>query len=203
MEVRKSCPLKCSEHCLHYAADFCYYEQAVKLYSGKVICGSDNGKSGSMVFLDIDSGKIVHIENYPDAKRMYKLLTDFRPKYAVIEQVFMAAGFKNVASTNFEIMGRYKQLFELLDIPYDAVRAVSWRKALNIKAKGRPAQKAASIVKAQELFNKDFDCLCTDYGHIKDHKRVIEREPDDNKCESALIAYYALQQYKKGLVNEA
>ena len=156
------------------------------------------GFSGSVVLLEPTTMKLVHIEPYPNAKRMYQLIEDFRPMYAAIEQVFMAPGFRGVASSNFEIMGRYMQMFELLDVPYETVRAVSWRAKLGIKAKGRPAQKAASIAKAKELFSpEEFNRLCTDYTRIDKtlHKRVTERWPDDNKCESALIGVYSAMKW--------
>lgn len=190
------CCKECSSECDYYDEMMptqCYYHKQIENYRGKVVWGSDNGLSGSVVLLDINDGHIVHIEPYPNAKRMYQLIKDFQPLQATIEQVFMAPGFRGVASSNFEIMGRYMQLFELLDVPYDTVRAVSWRAKLGIKAKGRPAQKAASIAKSKELFSeKDFDKLNSNYTRLDKelHKRVTERWPDDNKCESALIAYY-------------
>ena len=162
------------------------------------VMGADNGKSGFLVFLNL-SGDIVHIEQYPnDAKRLYDLINHFRPTYATIESVFMAAGFKSVASTNFEIMGRYMQTFELLDIPYEATRAVSWRNKLNLKAKGRENQKLAAIEYASKIFSKkDYNKLMTKYNRInkQTHHKEEFIEPDNNKCESALIAYYTLQKY--------
>ena len=154
----------------------------------------DNGKSGFLVFLASDTAKIIHIEQYPDnAKRLHQLISYFKPAYAAIEAVFMAPGFKGVASSNFEIMGRYMQTFELLDIPYEAIRAKTWRSRLGIKAKGREACKQAAIETCKTLFEKDFDKLLSEWSHIVGHHRVRELIPDNNKCESALIAYYALQ----------
>lgn len=195
------CCKECNEKCV-YLSDFhtCMYDMASKMYKGRVIWGSDNGFSGSVVLIEPKTMQLIHIEPYPNAKRMCQLIKDFQPMYAAIEQVFMAPGFRGVASSNFEIMGRYMQMFELLDIPYETVRAVSWRAKLGIKAKGRPAQKAASIEKAKEIFpEKDFDRLRTDYTHIDKelHKRVTERWPDDNKCESALIGVYAAIKWKE------
>ena len=194
------CYSECSEKCAYYQNNECSYVELLETYAGRVCWGSDNGFSGSVVLLEPTTMKLVHIEPYPNAKRMYQLIEDFRPMYAAIEQVFMAPGFRGVASSNFEIMGRYMQMFELLDVPYETVRAVSWRAKLGIKAKGRPAQKAASIAKAKELFSpEEFDRLCTDYTRIDKtlHKKVTERWPDDNKCESALIAYYAAMVWKE------
>lgn len=159
------------------------------------------GFSGYIVFLDTNTGRIIHIENFPrNAKRLYEIFDIYKPVYTVVEEVFMSAGFKHVASTNYEIAGRYKQVLDMLDLKYDFARAVTWRKKLNIKAKGRDAQKAASIEKASEIFSKeDFEALHTEFGRIDKvlHKRVKETLPDDNKCESALIAYYALLLWKE------
>lgn len=159
-----------------------------------IVAGSDNGKSGSIVFLATDTAEIVHIESYPEsAKRLYQLFNYFKPVYACTEEVFMASGFKNVASTNFQIMGRYAQVFEMLDIPYHFIRAVSWRSKLGIKGKGRELLKQASIDKARELFTeKDFEKLKWTHRIRKDGKLVWVTEEDNNMCESALIAYYTL-----------
>lgn len=165
----------------------------------QTVLGADNGKSGSLVFLDIQTSQIHHIEPYPnDAKRLNYLIQYFKPKYAAIEEVFMAPGFKGVASSNFIIMGRYMQVFEELDIPYETVRAVSWRKRLGIKAKGRDAQKEAAISYASTHFSNDsYQKLFSTYKVIENHKRVEKTSPDNNKCESALIALYALQKFKE------
>lgn len=159
-----------------------------------LILSADNGYSASLVFLT-HSGTIHYIESYPnDAKRLMQLLLHFKPEYAAIEEVFMAPGFKGVASSNFIIMGRYMQAFEQLDIPYETVRAVTWRKVLGIKAKGRDAQKAAAIAYAQQHFSpEDFQKLHSTYKKIIDHHKVPITEPDNNKCESALIGLYALK----------
>lgn len=158
-----------------------------------LVLGADNGYSASLVFLT-PFGAIHHIEPYPnDAKRLVQLLSHFKPVYAAIEEVFMAPGFKGVASSNFIIMGRYMQAFEQLDIPYETVRAVTWRKVLGIKAKGRDAQKAAAIAYASTHFSpEDYHKLHSTYKRIVDHHRQEFFEPDNNKCESALIALYAL-----------
>lgn len=177
-----------------------------------VVMGADNGYSGYLVFLDVETAKIVHIEQYPrdNAHRLYFLLSMYNPQYAVVEQPFMAGGFRGVASSNFEILGRYKQCFELLDIKYDTVRATSWRKVLKIKAtathneKGeqissRDSNKFAAIDFAKEIFAEQFNLLECEEGHIVNHKRVKSIVPDDNKVESACIAYYTLQTYKETL----
>ena len=167
-----------------------------------IIMGADNGKTGFLVFLASDNAEIIHIEQYPDdAKRLHQLISYFKPAYATIEAVFMAPGFKGVASSNFEIMGRYMQTFELLDIPYETARAKTWRAHLGIKAKGREACKQAAIETCKTLFEKDYGKLHSDWSHIVDHHRVIELVPDNNKCESALIAYYALQKWREKNAN--
>ena len=194
------CYSECSEKCAYYQNNECSYVELLEQYRGRCCIGCDNGWSGHIVVLNPNTMQLVHIEPFPDAKRLYQVFEEFTPLYTVIEQVFMAPGFKGVASSNFEIMGRYKQVFEMLNLEYDCVRAVSWRAKLGIKAKGRPAQKAASIAKAKELFSpEEFDRLCTDYTRIDKtlHKKVTERWPDDNKCESALIAYYAAMVWKE------
>lgn len=196
------CCKECSSECSYYneLINKCSYEETTYKHKNRVVIGCDNGYSGHIVALDIDDGHIVHIEPYPNSKRLYTVFKAFEPLQTTIEEVFMASGFRGVASSNFKIMGHYEQVFEMLDLPYNEVRAVSWRAKLGIKAKGRPAQKAASIAKAKELFSeKDFDKLCTDYTHIDKelHKRVTERWPDDNKCESALIAYYTWLRWKE------
>ena len=169
-------------------------------YSTPLIIGADNGKSGFLVFMNTDR-HIIHIEQYPnDAKRLYQLIEYFKPVYAAIEEVFMAPGFKGVASSNFEIMGRYKQVFEMLDIPYETVRAVSWRAKLGIKAKGRDNQKQAAIDYSATHFSKeDYQKLWTKYNKLnkETHHKEEHFDPDNNKCESALIALYALQKYKE------
>lgn len=164
------------------------------------ILGADNGKTGFLVFLEADTGKVAHMTWYPngDAKELYRLIETYKPVYAVIEQVFMAPGFKGVASSNFEIMGRYMQCFEMLDIPYDCVRAMTWRSRLGIKAKGRPAQKAASIAKATELYpEEEHKLFYSEIKKIENHKKVTYNVPDDNKAESMLIAYYARKTYNE------
>ena len=176
--------------------------QSLPKIKDKCVLGADNGKSGFLVFLNL-SGDIIYIEQFPDnAKRLYELVNHFKPVYATIEAVFMAAGFKSVASTNFEIMGRYKQVLEMLNISYEATRAVSWRKKLNIKAKGRENQKLAAIQQASKIFSdEDYKKLWTRYNKINKqthHKEEIF-EPDNNKCESALIAYYSLKIYSETL----
>lgn len=201
------CCKECTSECSYHASDSkCAYYDTVGQYKSKVLLSADNGFSGSVVLIEPSTLHIVHIELYPSAKRLYQVLVDFRPINATIEQVFMAPGFRGVASSNFEIMGRYMQTFELLDIPYETVRAVSWRKTLGIKAKGRPAQKAASIERAKELFSaEDFDKLCTNYTRIDKtlHKKVTERWPDDNKCESALIGVHAAYKLREQNAKEA
>lgn len=175
------------------------------------VVGSDNGYSGHLVFLDTTDGHIVHIEQFPrdNAKRLYELLEEYRPIYAITEQPFMGPGFRGVASSNFEILGRYKQTFELLDIPYDTLRATSWRKELNIKATAthnelgepiskRDSNKFAAISYAREHFTEeDFHKLETEEGYIEDHHRKVRIVPDDNKVESACIALYALKYYRE------
>lgn len=164
-----------------------------------VCLGADNGYSGHLVFLDIVTGKIHYTEPYPNnAKRLHNLVHYFKPVYAVIEAVFMAPGFRGVASSNFEIMGRYMQVFEHLHIPYDTARATTWRAYLGIKAKGREAQKAAAIQYASTHFSpEDFQKLHSTYRKIVDHHKQTFTEPDNNKCESALIALYAYNKYKE------
>lgn len=177
----------------------------------KYVVGSDNGYSGWLVFINTETEKIDHIEQYPrdDAKRLYELLKQYNPEFAITEQPFMAAGFRGVATSNFEILGRYKQTFELLDIPYDCVRATSWRSKLGIKAtathneKGEPiskrdSNKFAAIDYAREVFKDQFELLECKEGYLdkEEHKRKYRIVPDDNKVESALIAYYALKRHK-------
>lgn len=164
-----------------------------------ICAGSDNGRSGSIVFLASDTAEIVHIESYPNsAKRLYQLFNYFKPAYAVSEEVFMSPGFRGVASTDFQIMGRYAQVFEMLDIPYDFVRAKSWRPVIGIKGKGRDELKRLAISKAKEIFSeKDFEQLKWTHRVRKDGKLVWVTEEDNNMCESALIAYYALLQWKE------
>lgn len=168
--------------------------------SKPIVCGSDNGKSGFLVFLSLDA-QIIHIEQYPnDAKRLHQLLSHFKPVYFATEQPFNAGGFKHVVDTNFEILGRYKQVLELLDLPYETIRAVSWRAKLGIKAKGRENQKQAAIEYASTHFsNADYQKLHTTYKKInkETHRKEVLCDPDNNKCESALIALYALQKYKE------
>lgn len=163
----------------------------------RYVLGADNGKSGFVVLLDVDTKEIKFVDRcIEDTDKMNDVLDSHNIVYAATEQPFMASGFSHVSSTNFEILGRYKYAFEQYGIDYTVVRPATWRKKLNIKAKGRDAQKAASIEKASELFSKeDFEALHTEFGRIDKelHKRVKELLPDDNKCESALIAYYALQ----------
>lgn len=164
-----------------------------------IVLGTDNGKSGSLVFLDINTGKIAYIEQYPnDAKKLFDLLQTFKPSYAVSEEVFMSPGFKGVASTDYQIMGRYAQCFEMLDIPYEFIRAVSWRPKVGIKGKGRDVLKQKAIEKVQELFSSE-DCekLKTTRRMRKDGHLVPVTYMDDNKCESALIAYYALLKWRE------
>lgn len=158
----------------------------------------DNGKSGWLVFLDIETASIVHIEQYPnDAKRLYELFSTFKPVYAVSEEVFMSSGFKGVASTDYQIMGRYSQCFEMLDIPYHFIRAVSWRPKVGIKGKGRDQLKQLAIQKAKELFSEeDYRKLHWTHRVRRDGHLVEITEPDNNMCESALIAYYALQYWR-------
>lgn len=165
----------------------------------QVVAGSDNGKSGSIVFLRTDTAEIVHIESYSnDAKRLYRLFEHFKPVYACSEEVFMSPGFRGVASTDYQIMGRYSQVFEMLDIPYHFVRAKSWRPKLGIKGKGRDFLKQAALDKAKELFSEeDYKKLHWTHRVRKDGKLVWISEPDNNMCESALIAYYALQHWRE------
>jgi len=175
------------------------YKDVPLLPDVPVIFGSDNGLSSSLVFLASDTAEIIHIESYPrDAKRLYQLLSYFKPVYAATEEVFMSPGFKGVASTDYQIMGRYSQCFEMLDIPYEFIRAVSWRPKLGIKGKGRDLLKQLAIEKAKELFSeKDYQKLHWTHNVIRDHKRVQVTEPDNNMCESALIAYYALLKWRE------
>ena len=192
---------ECTKECLHYVDEtHCDYSATKFKYERRCAAGIDNGKSGFIVLTDPLTMQIVHIEPYPNPRRLYEVFAEFKPVYTIIEQVFMAPGFKSVASTNFEIMGRYKQVFDMLGLSYDCLRAVSWRSMLKIKAKGRQQQKAASIQTAQELFTpEDFELLKTNY-HRRDkelHKIVEERWPDDNKCESALISYCAALRWKE------
>lgn len=165
----------------------------------KYCLGTDNGKSGFLVFLNVEDNSIAYIEQYPDdAKKLYDLILTFKPEFAVSEEVFMASGFKSVASTNFQIMGRYAQCFEMLDIPYEFKRAVSWRPKVGIKGKGREQLKEKAIQKAKELFSEeDFKKLTTTRRiRVDGHLQPIT-EPDNNKCESALIAYYALLKWRE------
>lgn len=165
---------------------------------GRYVLGADNGYSGSLVFVNIDTGKIAHVEQYPrwNAKRLYGLIEAFRPAYACTEEVFMSRGFKGVASNDFQVMGRYSQCFEMLDIPYHFVRAVSWRPVVGVKAKGRDNLKEAAIARCREIFDDaEWEMLQWTHRVIRDHKRVEVTEPDNNKCESALIAIYALKHY--------
>lgn len=160
------------------------------------VFGSDNGKSGFLVFLDFNK-RIKYIEQYSTGLRLYEILKQYNPVYAVTEQVFMSSGFAHVASTGFTILGRYQQCFELLNIKYEAVRAVSWRKKLDIKAKGRQEQKEAAINYCKEAFHKDDQhLLMSEVSHIVNHKREKTLIYDNNKCESTLISLYALIQYQ-------
>lgn len=166
------------------------------------VCGCDNGKTGSIVVLDAADAHIIEVIPYSDcdAKKLYDTFNYYKPEYTVLEECFMSAGFAHVASTNFEILGRYQQVLEMLNLSYNRVRAVSWRAKLKIKAKGRPAQKAAAIKYAEELFSKeDYQKLHTTYRRRdkEQHKLITEVWPDDNKCESALIAYYALLTWRE------
>ena len=164
----------------------------------KLICGIDNGYSGFMVFLDIRTKNIHAIESYPrdDQKQLFYIFQKYKPVKVIMEQPFITRGFKGVSSSNYEILGRYSQTLEFLNIPYETVRVSSWRKYLGIKAKGREECKKASIQKCQELFNeKEFIKLHSTKNANINHKRTQVDYVDDNKCESALIAYYALQKY--------
>lgn len=166
------------------------------------VLGADNGKTGCLVFLDTDTGKIEEIQWYPNdsAKRLYELIEKYKPVYTVLEKPFMGPGFKNVASTNFEILGRYAQVLDMLDLKYDAIRAVTWRAKLKIKAKGRQQQKEASIQTAAQLFSEeDYMKLHSEWKSINKelHKKEVHCTPNDNMCESALIAYYALQIWRE------
>ena len=175
------------------------YKDVPLLPDVPICAGSDNGKSGSIVFLASDTAEIVHIEQYPQsAKRLYQLFNYFKPVYAATEEVFMSPGFKGVASTDYQIMGRYSQCFEMLDIPYEFIRAVSWRPKLGIKAKGRDALKLAAIEKAKELFSEE-DYQKLHWTHRVRRNGHLETiiEPDNNMCESALIAYYALLKWRE------
>lgn len=175
------------------------FEQLSELPNVPIVLGSDNGRSGSMVFLKSDDASILHIESYPnDAKRLYELIDYFKPVYAVSEEIFMSSGFRGVASTDYQIMGRYSQVFEMLDVPYDFVRAVSWRPKVGIKGKGREQLKELALAKAKELFTEeDYKKLHWTHRVRQNGKLVWVSEPDNNMCESALIAYYALQQWKE------
>lgn len=170
-----------------------------------IVVGSDNGLTGSTVFLDTETKKIVHIENCStNAKRLYELLQTYKPVYAATEEVFMSPGFRGVASVGFQVMGRYMQTFELLDIPYETIRAVSWRAALGIKAKGRDNQKEAAIVRCMDMFDlEDQEKLKTPWRHLVNRHYVTEIVFDNNKCESALIAYYALCAYNRKRLEES
>lgn len=164
-----------------------------------IIAGADNGVSASWVFLDFDTEKIYHIEPY-NPKTMYEVFKKYKPKYVVLEEVFMSPGFKSVAHVGFEVLGRTKQVLEMLEIPYDTARAKTWRAYLNIKAKGREQCKEAAIKRCSEVFDdEDYHKLWSEWRHIdkETHKRVSEMIPDNNKCESALIALYALRKYKE------
>lgn len=162
------------------------------------VCGIDNGFSGFMVFLNCKTKEIVQMLSYPKQNpiELFKIFETYRPKHVVLEQPFITMGFKGVSSSNYEILGRYSQTLEYLNISYNTVRVQEWRKFLNIKAKGREANKQASIEKCKELFNEDnFRFFYSKKGSIVNHKRVEVKYIDDNKCESALIAYYAAQKY--------
>ena len=54
------------------------YKDVPLLPDVPVIFGSDNGKSGHLVFLTSDTAEILHIEGFPnDGKRLYQLLNYF------------------------------------------------------------------------------------------------------------------------------
>ena len=170
-----------------------------------LICGIDNGYSGYMVFIDLKTMSIHALESYPreEQKQLFYIFQKYKPIKVIMEQPFITTGFKGVSSSNYEILGRYSQTLEFLNIPYETVRVSTWRKYLGIKAKGREENKKASIQKAQELFNeKDFLKLHSTKNTNINHKRVPVDYVDDNKCESALIAYYATQKYLDKLKNE-
>lgn len=163
-----------------------------------LIAGIDNGYSGFMVFIDVKTFSICAIESYPREKQtdLFYIFQKYKPIKVIMEQPFITTGFKGVSSSNYEILGRYSQTLEFLNIPYETVRVSTWRKYLGIKAKGREENKKASIQKCKELFNeKDYLKLHTTKNTIINHKRVPTDYIDDNKCESALIAYYAVQKY--------
>lgn len=164
------------------------------------VLGCDNGFSSSIVILNVDTLRIEHMEPYPrdNEVRLDAIVKEFKPVYAATEWPFMSISFAHVASTNFEILGRLKQTFELNNIPYECVRSATWRKRIKMKSvKGRENQKLASIEFAQMLFNKEDQHLLKSTKRKRENGHLVPFEfYDDNKCESALIAYYALLKWR-------
>lgn len=162
-----------------------------------IFAGADNGKSASIVFIDDTSTHIIDVVPY-NPKTLYSTFEKYKPTYTSLEEVFMGPGFTSVAHVGFEVLGRYKQVLEMLNLEYETVLARSWRKYIGIKAKGRDECKKAAINLCSELFiEEDYKKLWSTRNIINKethHKESVEY-PDDNKCESSLIALYSIKKY--------
>jgi hypothetical protein len=170
-------------------------------------CGVDNGFSGFIVMLT-EQNKIVAVEPYPrnEESKLFDIFEKYKPSYTIMEKPFMAGGFAKVASSDFEILGRYKQTLSYLDLPYDTALARSWRKVLGLQItaanneKGEPIGKRdlwkfAAIEYARKLFDEeDFEKLCVDWREHENERKgplIDKHGPDDNMVESALLAVYS------------
>ena len=164
--------------------------------------GVDNGKTGWMVA--IVGNTIIDKQCYEsnNAKSTIAFLEKHNDaKLVALEEPFMSFQFSKVSAVGFELMGRYKACFEILDIPYTMAspRVGGWRKLCGYKTKGRDNLKQESIKFVLEQFDNGEEHIAyTARKRIDGHLQPTVMY-NDNIADSVMLAVYARLHHTGGL----
>lgn len=149
----------------------------------EVILGVDPGKSGALAFLDTALNRISVVDmpvvpvgkgkrNEVCASTLFKILDNYRPDRAFIEDVWSLPSDGHVGAFSFgDAYGTIKGAIGAYGVGFSRVLPNVWKKNLKV-----PADKVLSRARAQELF--------------PDNNGVFRRVRDDGRAESAMIALY-------------
>jgi hypothetical protein len=163
--------------------------------------GVDNGKTGWMVA--IIGNEIVDKQCYEsnNAKSTIAFLEKHNDaKLIALEEPFMSFQFSKVSAVGFELMGRYKACFEILDAPYTMAspRVGGWRKLVGYTSKGRDNLKQESIALVlQQFINGEEHISFVSRKRVEGKLQPV-KQYNDNIADSVMLAVYARLHYEGG-----
>lgn len=155
----------------------------------KAFLGIDPGKSGA-AFLYVETGDHYFTDWSEDVQSIINTVIqwkeDFKIEYAVLEIPAAIPG-QNIKATasQFENVGQWRMLLQMLQIPYVGLSPTQWMKGLIPKMKrtnvsdnaDKKARKTLNYKKALELYPTETEIFSGPKGGIK-----------DGRADAALIA---------------